>query len=178
MGRTRIVSDLEDTDLDLLPAPSLDEFEVTPEQHQNLQDLLQDPSLTIEHPVYVPIHDKLKFYLESGYKDHEIRGEFGLTNDQFANLQAHTSLTWWEKHRIASNKWVARKRGYALRNKTPNDFAVLQSQDPSFSTKQVNLNLEASDTALTAEEKLKIAQLFPSSPPKIIDVTPTPNEKA
>ena len=147
------------------------EFEFT--EQENLKSLLADVELDITHDFYLPIHEKLVFYLQHGYKDNEVQGEMSLTSQEMMQLKYKCPEGFWEKHQTSATKWLGRKRAKLLKHSTTSDLNIVQTLDPQWSPKKINMIITPQDTALSQEEKEKIKTLFPS----VIEGEVVPNEE-
>lgn len=145
------------------------EFELTELERENLKSLLEDVELDITEPFYELICKKLIFYLEHGYKGPEVQGELSLSFQEMMQFRNKCPQDFWEKHSIASTKWLGRKRASLLKNPSPSDLNIVQTLDPLWSPKKININITPQDTALSQEEKERVKKLFPSET-KAIDV--------
>lgn len=142
---------------------SVDQYDLTLEENKNLRSLIADPSLDITHPVYQPIHDKLFFYLSSGYKDHELQGELCLNATDYSILKHKVPSELWDTYATTAHRWAGRRRARLIKTPSSADLALLQATDLTYSTKHINLDTRV-DTSLSKDEEEKIARLFPSVP--------------
>lgn len=158
------------------PESPPNEFDFTEEESENLKLLLEDITLDITHKFYQPIHDKLIFYLQAGYKEKEVQGEMALTVSEMMAFKSQCPEGFWDRHFTSSRRWLGRKRANQLKTLQPHDLTILQTLDPEWSPKKININIDATDTALTDDERAHIKKIFPSEQ-KVIEAEVVKDEE-
>jgi len=171
-------------DMDDFEIPLIDEEEqgLTEKEKEQLSSLIKDIENDITHTTYKDLKEKVDDLLEKGYKDKELQAELDLTATDYGIMKSKFPISEWERATNNRHKWLARKRAKLLTEHTQHDLTVLQALDNEFNPKRINITIDATDTALSEEERLKIQTMFPKQIRQgkeretIIDVTATKKE--